>query len=264
MTPSTAISRIVEPDLALRVERVAALPDSEIESGYAVGRVIDPGLEWTGYSRVLLPWPAGPVSEVLVPVEQVFPLPAGMKDVDALLVPALSKVLEIWDRLELEIGETAVVTENGLASRLSAVVARWYGPAQVVYLGDRNGDFPPGTVNVETSDPVAALKELRGILDGVPAVAVAELSGQVEKVDLVLEAVPPFSRVMLAGPRRDLLVIDFYTNVHRKGLRLLSGALELQSTFDHRADNRAGTNTMMRAVSLLLDGERADECHAAL
>jgi hypothetical protein len=93
-----------------------------------------------------------------------------------------------------------------------------------------------------------------------PAVAVAELSGRSELVDLVLEAVPPSSRLLFAGVAREAVTLDYYSNLHRKGLRLVSGVLDTAPIDDLHLERArrllARTERYAAASAALADGQR--------
>jgi hypothetical protein len=140
------------------------------------------------------------------------------------LAPAVSAVLSVWDRLQLEVGEVAVVTDGHPWSRLAALAATWYGALPVVFLTDSVADIP-GVTRLSFAGQETNARELAALLGSRPAVAAAELGGTAGMVDLLLETLPRSSRLMLAGHAGERLTIDYYLNVHIKGVRLVSTVL---------------------------------------
>ena len=138
----------------------------------------------------------------------------------AVLLPFLAEALRAWDLLDLEIGSAAVVTQGSPWSGLLAAAARCYGAVPVLVGGA--GTEGGSAIDVTDAD---AVTRFAATLSGFPAVCVVELSGRAEVVDVVLEAVPLYARVLFAGPRGDRLTIDYYVNVHRKGMHLKSTVL---------------------------------------
>ena len=59
-----------------------------------------------------------------------------------------------------------------------------------------------------------------------------ELSGRAEVLDILLEMMPRWSRLLLAGPAGQPVTIDFYKNVHRKGAVIAAMDVEAGSIFD--------------------------------
>ncbi len=181
--------------------------------------------------------------------------------VDPILARALPRLLWLWDTLGLELGEGAVVTDGHPWSRAAALVAVWYG-AHPVLLVTPGETLPAGVTPFRAADdPAEAVKALAGLLQPRPGVAIAELSGRADLVDLVFEGIPPGARVMLGGAAVERLTIDFYVNVHRKGI-LLASAL-----FEPEAAPAPGWNASAyaeRASRILADAARAAALGEAL
>jgi hypothetical protein len=180
----------------------------------------------------------------------------------AAIAPALAGVLRAWDRLEVELGEVALVTDDHPLSRLTALVATWYGALPVLLLG--RGAAPADLAGVRwiavDDDPDATLGRVRGELASRPGAVAIELSGRADVVDFLLEALPTYARVLLAGERRELLTIDYYVNLHRKGLVVHSGRLQpVEDGNDPRQ-----RQLLERASRLLSRPERVEACRRAL
>jgi threonine dehydrogenase-like Zn-dependent dehydrogenase len=167
----------------------------------------------------------------------------------AVLLPFLAEALRAWDLLDLEIGSAAVVTQGSPWSGVLAAVARCYGGVPVLVGGARaEGD---STIDVSDADAVA---KFAATLSAFPAVCGVELSGRAEAVDLLLEAAPPYAHVLFAGPRGDRLTIDYYVNVHRKGMHLKSTVLSPARVL---TADRADRQLTERACRLLSNARHA-------
>jgi NADPH:quinone reductase-like Zn-dependent oxidoreductase len=178
----------------------------------------------------------------------------------ATLVPAVAASLALWDRLGLSLGETVVITAGHRWSRVAALVATWYGAVPVIMHANDALPLPAGVTRLHIEDPSDPARALATQLRDAPAVVAADLSGRADAVDLLLEALPPMSRLMLAGTAGEPLTIDYYINVHRKGLHLVSGVFEDLVT--RRADDDADYRA--RAERLLARQDRADACRAII
>ncbi|MGE0462488.1 MAG: hypothetical protein AB7Q16_14065 [Vicinamibacterales bacterium] len=179
---------------------------------------------------------------------------------EAALESAVSTALWVWDTLALEIGEIALVTDGHPSSRLVALAGTWYGASPVFLLSDRDLPALPGVTLLPAAADADSSRDLTGRLRQRPGVAAVELSGRAPAVDLLLEAVPTWSRLMLAGPRVEPFTIDYYVNVHRKGLRLVSAALDAPRT---QAVVREASR-LERVRRLLGRPERRQACLRAL
>ena len=180
------------------------------------------------------------------------PVPVALASETAMLIPLVVESLRVWDLLQLEIGAAALVTRAQPWSPLLELVASWYGAIPVPL------DDVERHETARDHDPVAAL---RSTLAQYPLVGVVELTGKSDVVDTVLEPLPSSSRVMFAGTQRDRLTIDYYVNVHRKGLHLHSTILSPSRLF-----TPAGRDLQRaeRAARLLANPARARACSAAV
>jgi hypothetical protein len=233
--------------MVIQVERAAAWGGAA--ESYAVGVRADGGSN----QRVLVPYDAAPGQRIEVPASRAIDVPAELPVEMALLMPPVAAALRAWDSLRLEIGTATVVTP-GLWSPILSSVAGWYG-ATPLLVGGAGDTASAGTgVDAETVSRLAAK------LAGYPAVCAVELTGRADTVDLLLESVPKAARVLFAGPRGDRLTIDYYVNVHRKGLYLSSTILSPLGAFTEPIDRDLGR----RASRLLMSPARAARCHAAV
>jgi hypothetical protein len=201
-------------------------------------------------ARVLAPVDDGRVS---VDEARLVPVSTALTSETALMIPLVVEALRAWDSLQLEIGAAAVVTQERPWAPLFELVASWYG-AFPVRVGAAGGDHS----GASDFDAVAALGKT---LAGYPLVCAAELTGRSEVVDTLLEAIPPSTRLLFAGPRHDRFTIDYYVNVHRKGLHLGSTILSPSRLFSPEGRD---LRLVDRATRLLTSAARAQACHAAI
>jgi len=183
--------------------------------------------------------------------------PAEIGSVDALLIPATARALRIWRRLRLEIGETAVVTDGGGFADAVGLIAAWHGAVPVVRLTNAESR---DVETVSMSDAQTAVDRLRAITSAAPGVAAVDLSGRGSAIAILLEALPRWGRLMLAGPAAEPFTTAFYTDIHRKGtLVCCSDAPE--SIFAEPSKWRL---ELRNACRLLRDPKRAVKLRACL
>ncbi len=165
------------------------------------------------------------------------------------LTPLLASAVQAWQELGLEVGETALVAGEGALADVFCLAALWHGACPVITLGAAAGRIE-GVMgwNVPADDPEPALEELAQLLAGAPAVAAVDLTGRAVIADMFFEVLPQYSRLLLAGDAGEPLTIDYYVNIHRKGIRVLA----------RRVDPEAVDALMLqRALDLLSSAERA-------
>ena len=118
----------------------------------------------------------------------------------------------------------------------SALVGRtalWRGACSSIELGASPSPHQAaGQEFVDWSDAEAATTRLGSLTAGRPGFVSIDVSGRASVIDILLETIPMFGRLLLAGPVGDALTIDYYKNVHRKGIVLATTVLEPAQAFD--------------------------------
>lgn len=173
-------------------------------------------------------------------------------DNEALVAPVATS-LAAWKVLAVELGDGVVVTSGHPLSKLFAVTATWCGAVPVILTGATDADALPGVMTLGGGDPTVDLKTLQKLLER-PGAVVVEMSGKAEVVDFIMEAIPPMARLLFVGEAREPLTMDFYVNVHRKGITLHS------STVDRLPDQES----IERAKRLLQDPDRLAQVRQAM
>lgn len=212
---------------------------------------------FNGSSYVLSKFDNPHCSEVLLREDHCVPIPKSLGLNEALLAPALGLALSFWDRLSLELGEVAIYTEGGPFSDLVGQVAVWRGGCPVIKLCDTSNPAPQSPAETQfLNDPEEVVHKLRARTKDKPGFAGIDLNGRPEIIDLLLEVVPRWGRLLLAGQTRQPLTVDFYNNVHRKGVLLVT------SVFDpiHAFENEATRAYLPAAFRILQREEMAAIC----
>lgn len=214
-----------------------------------------------GEGRFLAAMLAGDSAEGLIPV------PANIDTEAALLAPLLAMAFDVWDELSLELGETAVCTGGGPLAGLVTLAAVYRGACPVIRLA-----CPEETVagvksmTISREDTESSVDELRDVFLTRPGTAVVELTGRADMVDVLLESIPRYSRLMLAGGESEPLTVDYYNNMHRSGITVLARRLQAADALLAPQGSRLASQ-LARAFRILQDPHRAAEstkAHGAL
>jgi hypothetical protein len=138
------------------------------------------------------------------------------------LVHTLSHALWVWDIAELELGELAIVA--GRTEGMITKVAEWRSGGRVLVLarGTADGSADRAIETLDPTDQPATLKRLHAAVAASPGAAAVICDESAAVLELVLDAMPVWGRVVLATETSQQATIDFYNNVHRKGARVLS------------------------------------------
>ena len=226
--------RPADAKVELRLECVDSTGDGPL---FGVARV-------TGEPRSLAA--GGPDSWILAPVASsrqatqmaneadCLVVPGYLSPERALLAPRLALALWAWDVARLELGECAVYTSGGPQGNFVAQVAVWRSGRDVLCL-----DFGDGSINAPGFAQVIGAAESGFAIDAVrrasataAGFAALVLTKRSEALDLLLEAMPVWGRLMIGALQTEPATVDFYNNVHRKGVRIAAVPATPAAIFD--------------------------------
>lgn len=187
--------------------------------------------------------------------EQYVSLPDMTDLAETNLLMPLAFALWAWERLNLEIGEIALVTGDNVFSGVFAQAARLYGALPVFQLGNDLKDFQ-GIDNIEINrdEPLATIELLRNRIQDKAGFAAIDLSGKPEIIDVIFEVLPKWGKIMLLKQAEYPLTIDYYNNLHRKGICMFSYQLNPVVLFENKLElasiiTRACRITQSRTMS---------------
>jgi len=249
----------------VRVRIEASAGDASALIGYrpyAAGALTRPGVPGT-QRTVLVPGAPAPGSDIEAAAADCVMLPSALDPALAVLVPAVAAALALWETLRLELGDAAVWTSGGPLSALVGQAALWRGACPGIELGAESSKSldPRQVEHVELTDSEAAAAKLASLISARPGFAAVDLSGRADVIDVLLEVIPRWGRLLLAGPPGTPVTIDYYRNVHRKGIVLASTVLEPSRVFDSQSDVRS---QVVRACAVLGNPRMAAQCGALL
>lgn len=207
---------------------------------------------------VLAPASRNTSRQAEVDARSCIPIPEGLLADRAMLVPRLSVALAICEAVALELGDVPVCTSGGDNLHLIATLCQWRTGREVLVLDllDGHAVAAAGCRRIDGSDPQGAIEDISRASATAPGVAAIVLSRKSEAVDILLEAMPMWGRMIIASDGTKPATIDFYNNVHRKGMSLVTGPASPAVLFEPelRADRRHFTE---RAIQILLRDELA-------
>jgi len=227
---------------------------------FALGRLIEArdGGRWSPGDRVLVRSADPKAEEVEAMASACVRVPDELASADALLIPPTAQALRVWRRLRLEIGEAALFTDGDGLADFIGLIAMWHGGLPVIRLTTGQADREFETVSI--TDENAAVERLRSLTANAPGLAAVDLSGSGNISAILLEALPRWGRLMLAGPCPEPFTTAFYTDIHRKGA-LVCSAGDLDSIF---TDPSLWNVEVRNACRLLMHPERATKLRACL
>jgi len=242
-----------DPQIAVTLERdSSSVPALMRSAPFGVGRVVNSHTKNGNYSAgalVLARTPSSDVAELIVRERDCIPVPGDLAVDLALWLPPLALGLWVWEKLSLELGEVAVCTEGHPFTDLVAQVALWRGACPLIRIGHDVRDHSiPGMEALSLEDPELAVDTLKKRCQNKPGFAAIDLSGLPEMIDIILDALPRWGRVMLGGPTHGPVTLDFYNNVHYKGAVMLSAVFDPSLVF---TEKRELTDHLDRAIRIV-------------
>lgn len=160
-------------------------------------------------------------------------LPNTISATTAPFVPPLFFALRIWDRLKLNLGETAIISGRSLMTSILTQVAEWHG-AVTIRISDTHDELieQPNRMSLNSEASERCERILKETIAQRPGVAMADFSGRASIVDLLLEVIPFWGRLMFCSPYTEPLTIDYYRNLHRSGAIVLPGIIDTRKLLE--------------------------------
>jgi hypothetical protein len=236
-------------------------------SPFGVGRIIDGCCSdsvWRHGDLVLVKTADANDGEIVARKSDCILIPGDLDAKLAIWVPPLAFALWAWEKLSLELGEVAVYSGESPFSDLVGRVALCRGGCPVIRLGARAGDGERGGIErLSLEDPRLAVEKLRRRIAEKTGFAAVDLSGLPEIIDVILEVLPRWGRVMLLGFESQPVTIDFYKNVHYKGAIIHAAVCDPAAVFSNDPELSA---QLAKAIRMLRGGGRnllvASGCHS--
>lgn len=198
-------------------------------------------------------------SYVLAPKERVFKMPETLSFDEATFFNLAGIALQGVRKAEIELGDSVVVLGQGLVGQLALRIAKLGGAIPLVGIGHHNKRLhvsrKGGADYVLNSKKVDIEKEVIQITQGKGANVVIEATGNPEVIPLSFRLAGKFGRIVLLGSPRGESKVNFYSEVHYKGL-LVVGARAPSTRPKYESFHRLWTNQDdVELVLKLLDKE---------
>jgi L-iditol 2-dehydrogenase len=194
---------------------------------------------------------AGHASHVVVRAELVAPVPDGI-DAETAAFSALGLIaLLAVRRSRIELGESVAVIGQGQVGLIAAQLARLQGASPLWVVDPLENRLDLGR-KVGGADCAVAPEQAiaqAGNLRGGGATVVIEATGSPGAVNLALKLVRKGGRVVLIGSTRGETTVNFYTDVHRKGIDI--HGVHISSRPPH--DSRPGAWTQADDYEVLME-----------
>jgi len=177
-------------------------------------------------------------SHVLAREENVLKIPDGLSFDEAAFFALASIALQGVRKANIELGDSVVVLGQGLVGQLALQLAKLSGGMPVIgvdlydsrlELSPRHGAdyvFNPGKVHLE--------EEMGKATEGKGASVVIEATGSPEAIPTALKLAGNYGRVILLGSTRGESTVNFYRDVHRKGVTVIGAHNSIRPKYESR------------------------------
>lgn len=225
-------------------------------STYAVASLMDKSYynkqSTNGSSQLLVRLENIEAQEFEVLEDYAIPIPDRLDPEHAMLAPLVALALWGWDCLGLELGELAVYTGIGPLADIVGQIAIWSGAQPLVKLSPtRHGLKLSSNHMISSDDLVDTAETLKKLAFSSPGFAAVDLTGRPEIVDLLLEIIPKWGRLLLGSNHPGKLTIDYYKNIHRKAALVVTNILTPDLIF-HKEKKEYMMEYLQRAYRILL------------
>lgn len=164
---------------------------------------------------------------------QIVRIPNEWSTQKAYLFPPLIVALKTWDELKLELGELALISSYHPFVNIFLQVALWRGAIPVIYLGrDQIEMSDIRNISIDLNDLDHITNILKREIDQSIGFAAIDFSGKSDIIDIILNNIPKWGRMMFAGEKSESLTIDYYNHFHRSGATIFSTILDFSLIFN--------------------------------
>ena len=224
--------------------------------GYcAVGEVLEVGEQVKQLKRGdRVAWAGRHAAHAVVNEDALLPIPSDLLDEEAVFFKLISIALQGVRKARIELGESVVVLGAGLIGLLALQLAKLSGgfPVIAVDLSEVRLKFAQEVGTDFALQPSEDLTiRISELTDG-GAHVVIEATGNPEAIPLAFKLARRLGRVILLGSTRgETKSVNFYTDVHRKGLVIIGAHDSVRPQFDSTPSFWTARDDQALALKLL-------------
>jgi len=224
--------------------------------GYcAVGEVLEVGEQVKQFKRGdRVAWAGRHAAHAVVNEDALLPVPSNLPDEEAVFFRLIAIALQGVRKARIELGESIVVLGAGLIGLLALQLAKLSGgfPVTAVDLSEVRLKFAQDVgadFALQLSEDLNA--RIGELTDG-GAHVVIEATGNPEAIPLAFKLARRMGRVILLGSTRgETKSVNFYTDVHRKGLVIVGAHESVRPQFNSTPGFWTARDDQVLALKLL-------------
>jgi hypothetical protein len=171
--------------------------------------------------------------EVSLSKDEIIVLPENIETSLLHLILTLAFALFNLQKMKLELGETVLISGDSYTAKIFAKTALFNGALKVIQLG--NNSIKSENVNFIPflkEDPDKSIKEVLDLMENSKGFIAVDLSGDPNIIDIILEIIPVWGRLLFAHAHTKNITVDYYNNLHRKGILTYSTINNTEKVFN--------------------------------
>lgn len=180
----------------------------------------------------------GHASHVIAPENIVLHIPEKLSFDEAAFFALSSIALQGVRKADIELGESVVVIGQGLIGQLALQLAKLSGGMPVIgvdfYDYRLKLSIENGADHILNPLKVDLEKEVKEATDGKGAHVVIEATGNPQAIPTALKLAAEYGRIVILGSPRGSCEINFYPEVHKKGLQIIGAHASRRPGFESR------------------------------
>jgi len=175
-------------------------------------------------------------SHVIAHVNNVYKVPEGVSTKDAVFFTLSCIALQGVRKAKIELGESVAIIGEGIVGQLATQLARLNGAIPVIGLDLY--DFRLKIARELGADVVLNprkndfMRKFLEATDGEGAKVVIEATGSPQAINLALKLASRRGRVVLLGSTRGESTVNFYSDVHKKGLIIIGAHNSIRPRYE--------------------------------
>jgi hypothetical protein len=165
-------------------------------------------------------------------IEDAVSFASALGNRESLAIPLVATILRLSEEAHIELGDTLVICSDCSLGRLMGEMGKWWAPDRV-NLGSEASPEPPTPYfshQFRVSDENVQ-DQLGQLLSESKNVTFVDFSGSPDVWNVMLQAAPYWSRIVASALAEIPMTIDFYNNIHRKGVTIYGLPMTAQHLF---------------------------------
>ncbi|MEM2926072.1 MAG: zinc-binding alcohol dehydrogenase [Candidatus Bathyarchaeia archaeon] len=180
--------------------------------------------------------PSNHASHVYPKAEECFKVPETLSPKEASFFNLGMIALQGVRKSKIELGEPAVVLGLGLIGQMASQLLRLDGALPVIAIDTLDNRLMMakrlGADYILNPSKMDAEEEVKRLTDGKGARVVIDATGYPDAIGLAFKLASMRGRVVLLGSTRGLSTVNFYRDVHRKGLFVIGAHNSIRPSYE--------------------------------